>query len=130
MQSQAFRDFHTKRVVPARIQTCHRTLQARDEPTQRAAIRIIDGKELGVDCRIRHACLVGYDWSEYKKLPALMVRELSTEFRKRYDADRDRLHGLVEKHFAGFDRAILEFEIFFLPFTSAQDFRDAFYKAV
>lgn len=101
-----------------------------DERTRRAIVRIIDGKDLGADCRIRHACLIGYDWAEYKKLPDLMVRELTAEFRRRYAADRDRLHNLVEKHFAAFNRKTLEFEIFFLPFTNVQKFRDAFYEAV
>ena len=123
-------EFHAKRQFEHELRLVTGHFKHADERTRNAVIRIIDGKDPGADCRIRHACLIGYDWNEYKKLPSLMVRELSTEFRKRYDADRERLHGLVEKHFARFDRKTLEFEIFFLPFTKVQDFRDAFYEAV
>jgi len=123
-------DFHDKRQYEHELRLVTGHFKHADERARRAIIRIIDGKNLDADCRIRHACLIGYDWNEYKKLPDLMVRELTTEFRRRYAADRDRLHGLVEKHFAGFKRKTLEFEIFFLPFTNVQDFRDAFYEAV
>lgn len=123
-------DFQAKKQYEHELRLVTGHFKYADEKTRRAVVRIIDGKELGTDCRIRHACLIGYDWNEYKRLPDLVVRELTDEFRRRYGADRDRLHGLVEKHFAGFNRKTLQFEIFFLPFTSVQDFRDAFYAAV
>ena len=122
--------FHSSRQYEHELRLVTGHFKHANERERQAVLRIIEGKEFGADCRIRHACLIGYDWAQYKKLPDLVVRELTTEFRRRYEADRDRLHALVEKHFANFDRKTLQFEIFFLPFTSVQEFRNAFYDAV
>jgi hypothetical protein len=123
-------DFHTKEMFEHELRLVTGHFKHADEPTRQAVIRIIENKELDTSCRIRHACLIGYNWNEYKKLPAAITRELTAEFRRRYSADRARLHELVETHFAAFNRKTLAFEIFFLPFEKVQDFRDAFYKAV
>jgi Cap4 SAVED domain len=127
---KSLKRFHSERQYEHELRLVTGHFKHADERARRAIVRIIENKELGAECRLRHACLVGYNWPEYKKLPDLIAGELTAEFRKRYDADRERLHELVEKHFAGFKRKTLEFEIFFLPFASVQEFRDAFYQAI
>jgi len=122
--------FHSNRQFEHELRLVTGHYKYANERERETVVRIIEGKEFGSDCRIRHACLIGYDWDEYKKLPGLLVRELTSEFRRRYQADQERLLELVGKHFAAFDRQTLAFEIFFLPFASVQAFRDAFYEAV
>lgn len=97
----------------------------------RGAVKdLLDSGIPGPSARINHACLIGYDWSEYGKLPALSQDALSEEFCKRYQKDAPRLHELLKDRFEGFSRKELRFEVFFLPFKSVQDFRDAFNEAL
>lgn len=82
------------------------------------------------DIRINHACLIGYDWREYGNLPKMATSVLTDEFRKRYLADSQRLHEHLQKRFDTFQKKHLRFEVFFIPFPTVQDFRDAFNKAL
>jgi hypothetical protein len=82
------------------------------------------------DVRINHALLIGYNWEEFGRLPLQGTSELATQFRDRYVADAPRLHSLLQKRFNDFARKHLRFEVFFLPFTNIQDFRDAFNAAL
>jgi hypothetical protein len=89
--------------------------------------------ELGAptgDIRINHACLIGYDWKEYGKLPKLATAALTDEFRKRYLTDSQKLHEHLQKRFDNFQKKHLRFEVFFIPFPTVQEFRDAFNKAL
>lgn len=89
--------------------------------------------ELGVptgDIRINHACLIGYNWKEYGRIPKMAVAALTDEFRKRYLADSQNLHALLQKRFNTFQKTHLRFEVFFIPFPTVQEFRDAFNKAL
>jgi hypothetical protein len=82
------------------------------------------------DIRINHACLIGYDWKEYGSLPKMASVALTDEFRKRYLADSKNLHEHLQKRFDKFQKKHLRFEVFFIPFPSVQEFRDAFNKAL
>lgn len=82
------------------------------------------------DIQIHHACLIGYDWKEYGSLPKIATTALTEEFRKRYLADSQRLHEHLQKRFDAFQRKYLRFEVFFIPFPTVQEFRDAFNKAL
>lgn len=101
-----------------------------DDELRGAVKDLLDSGVPGPCARINHACLIGYDWSEYGKLPSLAQRELTEEFRKRYLEDAPRLYELLKKRFVDFSRKELRFEVFFLPFKSVQDFRDAFNEAL
>ena len=80
--------------------------------------------------RVNHALLIGYNWDGFNGLPQQPVRKLVAEFQARYVADAPRLHELLQKRFESFAHKHLRFEVFFLPFTKVQDFRDAFNKAL
>ncbi|MDD4913125.1 MAG: DUF1837 domain-containing protein [Sideroxydans sp.] len=82
------------------------------------------------EIRINHACLIGYDWQEYGSLPKLATPALTEEFKKRYLADSQRLHEHLQKRFDTFQKKHLRFEVFFIPFPTVQEFRDAFNKAL
>jgi len=89
--------------------------------------------ELGApadNIRINHACLIGYDWKEYGSLPKVASAALTEEFRKRYLADSKNLHEHLQKRFNKFAKTHLRFEVFFIPFPTVQEFRDAFNKAL
>ena len=80
--------------------------------------------------RVKHALLIGYDWQHYKGDNSLAGQALVDDFRQRYAADAKRIHHLIQSRFDGFSKKELEFEVFFLPFESVQELRDAFNKAL
>lgn len=82
------------------------------------------------DIRINHACLIGYNWKEYGSLPKVAAAALTDEFRKRYLEDSQNLHEHLQKRFNTFPKKHLRFEVFFIPFPTVQEFRDAFNKAL
>jgi len=101
-----------------------------DDNLKTAVLNYVDRQKPGGDCRINHACLIGYDWDKYTKLSSLKPDALTAEFKKRYSADTSRLGKLLAKRFEDFEHKHLRFEVFFLPFRTVQEFRDAFNTAV
>jgi hypothetical protein len=51
-------------------------------------------------------------------------------FQQSYQSDLPRLQQLLESRFSRFAEKRLRFEVFLLPFTSVDDFRDAFREAL
>jgi hypothetical protein len=111
-----------------RLATAH--FKHSDEDVKNAVARILENKEPDIPWKLRHACLVGYDWNGYSNLAGRDLKVMEQQFRNRYMQDRDRLHELLVRHFGKLDLPLIAFEIFFLPFRSVQEFRDAFDKAV
>lgn len=101
------------------------------EPELRdAVLDYIDRQKPSSDCRINHACLIGYDWQDYAILTATGSTAITDEFRSRYLDDLPRLRTLIQKRFDNFKLTHLLFEVFFLPFRDVQAFRDAFNNAL
>lgn len=98
--------------------------------TRKAVLDYLDRKVPGKDCRINHACLVGYDWEKYKELQQTPANQIHAEFGKHYSADLPRIQKLISTRFVNFSHHHLRFEIFFLPFPTVQSFRDAFNAVV
>jgi hypothetical protein len=80
--------------------------------------------------RMKHAMLIGYNWQHYRGDGTLTGQLLIEDFRRRYVADSKRIHELIQTRFDQFSRKELEFEVFFVPFESVQDLRDAFNDAL
>lgn len=80
--------------------------------------------------RVKHACLIGYDWQHYRASGSLVGQAMVDDFRQRYSADATRIHDLTQSRFDTFARKELQFEIFFIPFESVQSLRDAFNEAL
>jgi hypothetical protein len=101
-----------------------------DDKMKEEILRLLDRRTPGGDCRINHACLVGYDWDEYKQLGGVRTHQLAETFRERYVADLPRLNKLLAGRFRRFSTRHMRFEIFVLPFRTVQEFRSAFIQAV
>jgi hypothetical protein len=80
--------------------------------------------------RINHACLLGYDWDAYDKLPDGRLEVMVDAFRAGYQKDLCRIRNMLDGRFERFRRKRLRFEIFVLPFTSVDAFRQAFLEAL
>lgn len=101
-----------------------------DDKTREAVLALVDRQSPGNNCRINHACLVGYNWDEYTKLGQGHAAKLEADFRARYTSDLPRLTELLQKRLSKFSKPTLRFEVFFLPFRTVQEFRDAFNEAL
>lgn len=99
-------------------------------PLKKAVLQYVDRGKAGGDCRVNHACLIGYDWKLYKKLVQGDAAAVTVEFCRRYSERAPRLRDLLERRFKKHKLTQFRFEFFFLPFASVQEFRDAFNKAV
>ena len=79
------------------------------------------------EVKIRHACLIGYDWGEYQKLSDINEKQAFIDnFTSIYQTETERLTRLIQTRFDRFSRKEFAFDVFFLPFKSVQELRDAF----
>lgn len=101
-----------------------------DEAIKSEVKKLIVRGEPSKDVRINHACLIGYNWDEYKELLESGAENIEKEFRRLFKGDVPRLVGLLQNRFEDFDKKHLRFDFFFMPFVRVQEFRDAFNKAL
>lgn len=101
-----------------------------DDDLREAVRRYIDRQDPIGECRVHHACLIGFDWKEYQNLKSTGFAELTAEFRDKYSQRAPELRDLLQKRFDKCARTQFRFEVFFLPFCSVQEFRDAFNEAI
>lgn len=122
--------FHENNMCQHEFKLATKHFKYADERVQQEVNELLRTGVPREEVRINHACLIGYNWAEYKKLSSLTGPKLSDEFRQKYKADSERLHKLLRDRFNTFKKKHLRFEIFFLPFPTVQEFRDAFNKAL
>lgn len=79
------------------------------------------------ECHIIHACLIGWDWSQYSRL-ANDRDGLFKDFENQYREYTINIGKLLKKRFEGYSHRHLSFHFLFLPFASVGDFRAAFYR--
>ncbi|HEY1768999.1 MAG TPA: DUF1837 domain-containing protein [Chthoniobacterales bacterium] len=126
----SLQSFHSERLLEHEFGVVTSHYKHADDQMKAEILKLLDRKQPGGDCRINHACLVGYDWHEYQKLGSVSTAELADTFRQRYISDLPRLKKLLTGRFAAFANRRLRFEIFVLPFRTVQEFRTAFNDAV
>jgi hypothetical protein len=80
--------------------------------------------------RINHACLLGYNWNAYDLLANGDLITMTTDFQARYRKVIHRLKNILDTRFGTFQEKRLRFEVFVLPFTSVDAFREAFLAAL
>jgi hypothetical protein len=101
-----------------------------DDKVKQQVSDLIKLGEPGPGARINHSCLIGYDWDEYGNIADISHKELADQFRSRLANDAKRLIKLLDKRFVDFEKKFLRFEIFFIPFPSVVEFRNAFNEAL
>lgn len=122
--------FHNNGMLQHEFSMVTKHFKHADVSVKQAVAQLLElGAPTG-DIRINHACLIGYNWKEYGNLPKMAAAALTDEFRKRYLADSQNLHNLLQKRFNTLQQTDLRFEVFFIPFPTVQEFRDAFNKAL
>ena len=97
-----------------------------DDETKAAVLEYVDLASSAVTCRLNHACLLGYDWDAYSRLPEGDMQLMVDAFQGHYRAELPKIQTLLNGRFARFAEKRLRFEIFVLPFASVEKFREAF----
>lgn len=101
-----------------------------DDNVKAAVIEMLDTGKPGLGARINHACLIGYDWTANGLTPGQAAKAVEAEYQRQYLADAPRLHKSLQTRFDNCQLKQFGFEVFFLPFTSVQAFRDEFNRAM
>ena len=127
---ESIESFHTNNMGVHEFSMVTKHFKYADEEVKKAVLNILEAGVPSVGIRVNHACLIGYNWVEFGNLPMEAVAKLTDEFRKRYLKDSQRLYDLLQRRFDTFQRKHLRFEVFFLPFPTVQEFRDAFNEAL
>ena len=123
--------FHTNKMYQHEFSMVTKHFKYSDEKIKEAISAMIVHGEPGNGVRVNHACLIGYDFKKYQTLPLnLSNNKLTDEFRKQFLTDSGRLVKLLQKNFDKFDKKHLKFDVFFIPFPSVIEFRNAFNEAL
>lgn len=102
-----------------------------DERSKDSILSYLDRQNSSRNCRINHACLIGYDWDRYLDLSQPATRRAFVQnFQSEYMQDLPRICNLLNRRFGSLNRPELRFVVFFLPFKSVQEFRNAFNESV
>lgn len=102
-----------------------------NEKTKEAITSLIVSGEPGAGVRLNHACLIGYNFKEFSSLPVGQSREILMDtFIDLFHKDGKRLTDLLQNRFNSFNKKYLVFDVFFMPFPSVRDFRNAFNAAL
>lgn len=81
-------------------------------------------------CHVVHACLVGFDWKEYKHLLSDKREEFFRQFEDYYRKYAPTIERMLNHRFAGCKHKHVSFKFLFLPFKEVNEFRHAFYRAL
>lgn len=102
-----------------------------DDKTKEEITSLILNGEPGQNVCIKHACLVGYDFKGFDGLSHTDAStKIQSDFLGEFHTDGERLTKLIQKRFDEFDKKFIKFDVFFIPFPSVSDFRNAFNKAL
>jgi len=101
-----------------------------DDVTKDAITSLIVHGEPGPNACINHACLIGYDFKGFANLEGTCSSELLQDFLVKFHQDGGRLTKLLQKRFDKFGKKHLYFDVFFIPFPSVVEFRNAFNAAL
>ncbi|MCP4603458.1 MAG: DUF1837 domain-containing protein [Proteobacteria bacterium] len=122
--------FHSQGLLAHEIGMVTSHFKWSDEPMRQRVLDFVDRSRPPTDFRINHACLIGYGWNQYSDLVGTTVAAMTKDLKTRLEADTTRLRTLIDRRFDVIERKTLRFEVFFLPFRTVQEFRDAFIAAI
>jgi len=122
--------FHANGMRAHEISMVTKFFKGVDEKVKAAVNEALDTGRPSAEARINHACLIGYDWTGAGQTPGQAAATVEAEFRQQFLAAAPALHQKLQTRFDNCQRKQYGFEVFFLPFTSVQAFRDAFNAAM
>jgi hypothetical protein len=127
---QSIEDFHTNSMEEFELRLVTRHFKHAESDLKDQIIKFVDRGRSSDTVRVNHACLVGYNWDAYDKLTQSTLSEMNEELKKNYLKESNKLQSLLQRRFLPFKSKRLRFEIFLLPFSSIDDFRNEFLNAL
>ncbi len=101
-----------------------------DADLQDAITKFLNRGSTEDTCHVVHACLVGFDWDDYKHLLGEKREEFFKEFENYYRKYAPAIEKMLNHRFAGCKHKHVSFKFLFLPFKEVNEFRRAFYRAL
>ena len=127
---KSIEQFHDIEMYQHEFTMVNKHFKYADDATKDAITSLIIGGEPGPNVCVNHACLIGYDFKEFAALSGYTPAELQADFINKFHEDGARLTKLLQSKFDSFSKKHLKFEVFFLPFPSVVEFRNAFNEAL
>jgi len=126
--ADAFRsmeDFHDSRTKQYEVTAFTSGFSNLSSELQAQVLPFIEGENVS-RCRSAQACLIGFDWKEYKCLSDTRRADFIAEFDTRYRAWADGIRDSLNKRLKAFKHKHLRFEFFMLLFQDVDEFRTWF----
>lgn len=123
---QSIEDFHKNSMSSHEFNLVTTHYKYLNNNQQDKIYKFIIGEIKTDEVRVNHACLIGYDWDEYKKLDGEERKNFIKNFTIVYQEETKRLTKLIQTRFDKFSKKEFDFEVFFIPFKSVQELRTAF----
>jgi hypothetical protein len=127
---KSIESFHVDEVYKHEFTMITKHFKYADLEVQKAVTEHIKLGEPGPGARVNHACLIGYNWSEYDNKHNKSSRELALEFKEKLIHETSVIAAQLDKKLEAFSRKHLCLDVFFIPFPSVQNFRNEFNEAL
>lgn len=123
-------DFHSVEMLEHEFTMVTKHFKYSNEETKKALSSLIICGEPGPSARLNHACLIGYNYKDFRTINDGNPKVLTENFVSKFQEEGMRLTKSLQTKIANMNCNHLSFEFFFLPFPSVDDFRNAFNKAL
>lgn len=114
--------FHNDRAKRHKVNVITSGFSNLDPKLQAKVASYIEGENIS-KCRHAHACLIGFNWSEYQCLTDNRRAAFIQEFEERYRAWAMGKRRLLNEKLKAFKHKSLRLEFFMIPFQDVESFR-------
>lgn len=127
---KSINDFHDIKMYEHEFNMVTKHFKYADEAVKHEISQLFINGNPGENVRINHACLIGYDYKGYDDVLSEPHSNMISRFKGELLSNAENLVKLLQKKLDKFEKKHLVFDVFFLPFPSVVDFRNAFNEAL
>ncbi|GEK49658.1 HamA C-terminal domain-containing protein [Vreelandella venusta] len=127
---KSINDFHDVKMYEHEFNMVTKHFKYADEVVKHEISQLFVNGNPGANVRVNHACLIGYDYKGYDDVLLEPHSNLIRKFEDEFLPSAESLVDLLQKKLDKFEKKHLVFDMFFLPFPSVVDFRNAFNEAL
>ena len=125
---QSITDLHDTNRLDEELEMVTVHFKHLDQDLKDVVTRFINRETSESECHIIHACLVGWDWNEYRHLLTEQREEFFRKFDAYYIKYAPNIAKMLADRFKDWKYKHLTFKFLFVPFKDVGEFRRAFYK--
>jgi len=127
---KSINDFHDIKMYEHEFSMVTKHFKYADEEVKREISNLFVNGNPGPNVRVNHACLIGYDYNGYEDVFSEPQNKIKEMFELDFLENSSNLVKQLQKKLDGFEKKHLAFDVFFLPFPSVVEFRNAFNEAL